>query len=228
MFVVVADYLICIFSFILRKDVERMEFLAKKWGPVPRTLLLILEEPQHEVYFECEAAGTINRAIQNPGSFFAAIADHNASMPYSDSSSVFFIKPESKTDRYLYSTYVPTCWLMSQLVDNLVRGGEDVRAKFFDAISDYFRTGFISGSMFKEIIRCFLARGEIFTIRWYDHEIGTGGPVLTVPLDFKLLVSYQFDRRGLLYMCFVCRNQFLRLMLGLAWTSVRITAVMDI
>ena len=129
--------------------------------------------------------------------------------------------------RYLYSTYVPTCWLMSQLVDDLVRGGEDVRAKFFDTISDYFRTGFISSSMFKEIIRCFLARGKNFTIRWYDHEIGTGGPALTVPLDFKLLVSYQFDRRGLLYMCFVCRNQFLRLMLGLAWTSVRPTAVMD-
>ena len=162
------------FSFVLRKDVERMETLASQWGPVPDTLLCLLREPLTEWYFQREAATAINQAIQNPRSFFAAIADHNTSIPCSDSSSLFFIKPKSKTDRYLHSAYVPTCWLMSRLVDVLIRKVEHVKARFLDAISDYFRIGFISGSSFTEIIRCFLARGENFTIRWYDQEIGTG------------------------------------------------------
>ena len=209
------DYLNCVFSFILGKDVERMATLAGKWGPVPRALLFILEVPQYEACCEREAAKAIIQAVQNPASLFAAIADHDTSTPYSDSSSVFFIRPESKADRYLHSAYVPTSWLMNQLVDGLVCRRVDMRAEFFDAISDYFRIGFISDSLFTEIIRCFLARGENFTIRWYDQDIATCGHVLTAALDsfgFRALVSHELYHTCLLIHVFICRIQLLGLM----------------
>ena len=184
---------------MLGKDVERMKTLTKKWGPVPRTLLLILEIPRVEVNFEREVARAIEKAIRNPESISTAIHGYDNSTTFSDLSSVFFIKPKSNTYRSLCSAYVPTCWLTSRLVDELIHKKEDVRANFFDSM--HWWSCSISDCTLKEIVRCSLAQGEIFAIRWYDQEIGTGGPVLTVPLKrfgFKFLVSREFDRRGLL------------------------------
>ena len=145
------NYLNCVLSFVLGKDLSRMNALTEKWGPVPRILLRILEDPRDEVYFESEVAHAINVAIQNPRSVFVAIADHNSSTTFSASSTVFFIKPESKSHRDLHSAYVPTHWLISQLADRLVREKEDARVEFFHAISV---SPFISGSMSGEIVRC--------------------------------------------------------------------------
>ena len=186
-------------SFVLGKDVERTKALAKKWGPVPRTLLLILEIPRAEVNLEREVSGAIEKAVRNPGSIFADVNGFDSSTTFSDLSRVFFIKPKPNTHRSLHFLYVPTLWLTSRLVDELIHKKEDVRAKFFNEM--HLRSFNISDCTFMEIVRCFLARGEFFTIRWYDQEIGTGGPVLTVPLNkfgFKILVSCEFDRSGIL------------------------------
>ena len=181
-----------------------MKTLANKWGPVPRILLRILETPSLQVDFEQDVANAIDEVIENPSFVFTALAGHNSAASYSDSSTVFFIKPE--THRSLHTVYIPTGWLMSRLVDRLVREKDDARAKFFDVIN---ARRVISGSMLEGIAHEFLTRGEIFTIRWFDQDIGTGGPVLTVPLrsfGFKLLVSCEFDFRDVLMYVFCMQD----------------------
>ena len=115
----------CVLISILGKHVQNTEALAEKRGPVPRILLRILEDPRDEVYFEWGIACAINVALQDPRSVFAAITNHNSSTTFSASSTVFFVKPESKSQHTLHSAYVPTHWLIHGLADGLVRQKED-------------------------------------------------------------------------------------------------------
>ena len=124
-----------VLSFVFGKDVSRVKTLTEKWGPVPRILLWILRNPRAKVYSESEVASAINVAIRGPRSVFAAIANHNSLTAFSVSSTVFFIKPESKSHRSLRSAYVPTRWLISRLAGRLVRQKEDTWVEFFNATS---------------------------------------------------------------------------------------------
>ena len=147
-----------------------MKKLATKWGCVPHILLQLLKRPRDEEGIKMNVVDVVAKATQEPTLVFDALANCNNSV-IPGLSTVFFIKPTSKTHRTCHFVYVPTCWLISQVLDGLAHQQDNTKTAFFTAMLDHPHTQSMSHWIFEDIVHYSLTHGGSFTIHWYDQGI---------------------------------------------------------
>lgn len=126
------------------------DYSCEQMWPCPTYFTTAPKVPQVGIDLEQQVISAVHQATQEPHFVFGAVA--NGSM-ITGLSTVFFIRPKSKTCRTLHFICVPTDWLLSQVVDGLACRQRDARAEFFSAMLAYERTYLASGWIFEEMAK---------------------------------------------------------------------------
>ncbi|KAF8552079.1 hypothetical protein OG21DRAFT_1486476 [Imleria badia] len=156
---------------LLELDVNRMNDLASKWGPVPRTLLQTFEVDQ-ELSFGPSMRSTASGAIHDCRNILRSMASLEALPPAVDAgpSPIFFIRPRKTRDavsRVLHTIYIPTQAIAEILGAAVCSAAEGDRQIFFNSMITYPGTRAAAGFIFQIWIHSFLASGNPIDCKWH-------------------------------------------------------------
>ena len=165
-----------------------MSNLAKKWGPIPRTLQMLYEAPYYEEMLEEDITVATNKAIEKPRYIRAAFVSFERSLLAPELSIMFVMRTEHGDQSHRSQiAVIPTSWLLGQLVKAVVaQEDENKRQEFFGVMSLILTTLPVASQVYEQYLRCYLARGEHVTIQWYNLETLVASPHDTI---FPVLLS---------------------------------------
>ncbi|KAI9462581.1 hypothetical protein HD554DRAFT_2316319 [Boletus coccyginus] len=150
------------------RDAERIKTLLTLWGPIPRTLIMSLDDDESQKVYE----GKVAQALRDPDTVVNAIfALDNTISP--ESSTVFFVSPlkeENIIYRRVHTVFVPTRWLLNMLLVGLGRHHAAKQMEFFRALSSHPSTRSVAGWVFEELVHEFLVRASSISVHWSDKD----------------------------------------------------------